>query len=113
MNRILPIGSVVMLEDGQVPLMIIGYMQQFGQQPDVFADYLGVPYPAGSVSLMSQLGFQMTDIDHVIFEGYKDESFEPYEKLLKFVEARHTEELAAAGELTAQDATVAQNEDQQ
>ena len=112
MNRILPIGSVVMLEGGQVPLMIIGYMQQFGQQPDAFADYLGVPYPAGSVSLMSQLGFQMTDIDHVIFEGYRDESFEPYEKLLRVVEARHTEELASAGELGSQDATVAPGAEQ-
>ncbi len=112
MNRILPIGSVVMLKGGQVPLMVIGYMQQFGQQPDVFADYLGVPYPAGSVSLMSQLGFQMTDIDQVIFEGYRDESFEPYEKLLRVVEARHTEELASAGELESQDATVAPGAEQ-
>lgn len=89
MNTILPIGSVVMLKNGTKPVMIFGYMQKSSLYPKDFADYIGVPYPEGNIDISVQVGFQMTDIAEVLFEGYKTEEFEPWEKLLKICAQRH------------------------
>lgn len=92
MNTILPIGSVVMLKNATKPLMIFGYMQKSAAVPDQMADYIGVPYPEGNLDVRAQFGFQMTDIEKVLFEGYRDESFKPWEDLLKICAQRHTEQ---------------------
>ena len=92
MNRILPIGSVVLLEDTSQPFMIFGYLQESISTNKVLFDYIGVPYPMGNISIESQIGFQMTSIREVLFEGYKTEDFAPIEDLLKFAEIRHLEE---------------------
>ncbi|WP_274939381.1 DUF4176 domain-containing protein [Chordicoccus furentiruminis] len=97
MNTILPIGSVVMLKGAKMPLMIFGYVQQFGHLENEFADYIGVPYPAGNISIESQIGFQMTDIEKVLFEGYRDPSFAPFEKMLKVCATRHAAEMTEKG----------------
>ena len=55
------------------------------------ADYIGVPYPEGNLDIRAQFGFQMTDIEKVLFEGYRDESFKPWEDLLKICAQRHVE----------------------
>lgn len=89
MNTILPIGSVVMLKGGTKPVMIFGYMQKSGLRPGEMADYIGVPYPEGNINLAVQVGFQMTDIEEVLFEGYRTEAFEPWEQLLKLCQTRH------------------------
>lgn len=89
MNTILPIGSIVMLKNGTKPLMIFGYMQKSGTRPGEIADYIGVPYPEGNINLTVQVGFQMTDIKEVLFEGYRTEAFKPWEKLLKLCALRH------------------------
>ena len=89
MNKVLPIGSVVLLEKGTKPVMIFGYMQQSGTRPDEFFDYVGVPYPEGNLHLLAQVGFQMSDIREVLFEGYRTEEFKPFEDLLKLCEERH------------------------
>lgn len=91
MNRILPIGSVVLLADGTKPVMIFGYLQTAMQDKTDMVDYIGVPYPEGNVNALMQFGFQMTDIREVLFEGYRTEEFKPYEELLKRAEARHKE----------------------
>ena len=92
MNTILPIGSVVMLKNGTKPLMIFGYMQKSILHPGKMVDYVGVPYPEGNISIAVQVGFQMTDISGVLFEGYRTEAFTPYEELLKLCETRHEKE---------------------
>lgn len=92
MNRILPIGSVVLLEDTSQPFMIFGYLQESMSTNKALFDYIGVPYPMGNISIESQIGFQMTSIREVLFEGYKTEDFAPIEDLLKFAEIRHLEE---------------------
>lgn len=92
MNTILPIGSVVMLKNGTKPVMIFGYMQKSNMHPDEMADYIGVPYPEGNIHIKAQFGFQMTDIEEVLFEGYRDDSFKPWEALLKLCAERHENE---------------------
>ena len=91
MNTILPIGSVVLLKNATKPIMIFGYMQKSAVVPDQMADYIGVPYPEGNLDIRAQFGFQMTDIEEVLFEGYRDESFKPWEDLLKICAQRHVE----------------------
>lgn len=91
MNRILPIGSVVLLEDTSQPIMIFGYLQESMSTNRVLFDYIGVPYPMGNISIESQIGFQMTSIREVLFEGYRNDDFAPIEDLLKLAEIRHLE----------------------
>ena len=74
MNTILPIGSVVMLNNATKPVMIFGYLQKSNFTKDEVVDYVGVP---------------MTDIAKVLFEGYRSEDFKPWEELLALASARH------------------------
>jgi hypothetical protein len=92
MNTILPIGSVVMLKNATKPLMVFGYLQESALFPGQYADYIGVPYPEGNLNLATQIGFQMTDIDKVLFEGYRTAEFEPYAQLLELNAKRHGNE---------------------
>lgn len=89
MNRILPIGSVVLLENGTKPVMIFGYLQSALEDETDTVDYIGVPYPEGNMNALTQFGFQMTSIREVLFEGYRTEEFKPWEELLKVAEQRH------------------------
>lgn len=92
MNTILPIGSVVRIKNVEKPIMIFGYLQQSTSRPEEIVDYVGVPYPGGNVHLLMQLGFQMTDITEVLFEGYKTEEFAPMEALLMIRKLSHEKE---------------------
>lgn len=97
MNVILPIGSVVKIKDVNIPVMIFGILQKSGSRPDEIVDYVGVPYPMGNVNVLAQIGFMMTDITEVLFEGYRDESFRPLETILLIHQAAH--KLEAEGKL--------------
>lgn len=91
MNVILPIGSVVKIRNINQLVMIFGYLQKSTGMPDRIVDYVGVPYPGGNVNLLTQCGFQMTDITEVVFEGYRNEQFEKIEILLKLRQIAHEE----------------------
>ena len=91
MNTILPIGSVVILKNAKKPVMIFGYLQKSAFLGEEVVDYIGVPYPEGNISVAVQVGFNMTDIDKVLFEGYRSEEFEPWDELLTLAAARHIE----------------------
>ena len=43
----------------------------------------GVPYPEGNIDLRAHFGFQRSDIEQVVFEGYRDDDFEGIEKLFE------------------------------
>lgn len=89
MNTILPIGSVVMLENSTKPFMIFGYLQETSTLENGLFDYIGVPYPEGNVNISNQIGFQMTNITEVLFEGYKTDEFQTIAALLQLAGARH------------------------
>ena len=89
MNTILPIGSVVRLKNAQYPVMIFGYLQKSSVYPDKVADYIAVPYPDGNINFGLQIGFMMTDIEEVLFEGYRSEEFQPIENALRTAALRH------------------------
>lgn len=94
MNTNLPIGSVVKIRGVEKPVMIFGYLQQTAACPGKLVDYVAVPYPSGNVNIALQLGFQMTDITQVLFEGYTTEDFEPIKILLSIRKAEHAQRSA-------------------
>lgn len=76
-KNLLPIGSVVVLKDGEQKLMIYGIAQIDGNQglfrkPKHF-DYVSVPYPQGNMGPGSIFLFNHDDIEEVFFRGYEDE----------------------------------------
>lgn len=79
-KTLLPLGSVVYLEEGTQKLIIVGRGAIF-EDPDtgqeVFADYMGVLYPQG-LQTESTYFFQHDNIDEVVFEGYRDEEEERF-----------------------------------
>lgn len=74
-KELLPLGSIVYLEDGTQKLVIIGRGVIF-DDPDsghqVLADYMGVLYPSG-FQTESTIFFQHENVDKIIFEGYHDD----------------------------------------
>ena len=68
-KELLPLGSVVYLEEGTQKLIIIGrgvIFEDFDLSEQVFADYMGTLYPSG-FQKNSNIFFQHENIDRVVF----------------------------------------------
>lgn len=77
----LPIGSVVLLKDGDKRLMIFGIMQTVEDEEQEIIeeyDYIGVPYPEGNMGDDYQYLFMHEDIEKVYFKGYEDNEREEF-----------------------------------
>ncbi|MCD7769929.1 MAG: DUF4176 domain-containing protein [Oscillospiraceae bacterium] len=70
---LLPIGSVVLLNNGEKKLMIIGIMQNDAGGTKKNYDYLGELYPEGHIGKGFQYLFNHEDINKIIFRGYEDD----------------------------------------
>ncbi len=80
-KELLPIGSVVILREGQKRLMTFGIKQQ-DMRTGTEYDYLGVIYPEGNIGQGGQFFFNHADIEQVFFTGFADEERETFiEKL--------------------------------
>ena len=81
-KELLPLGSVVYLQDGNQKLVIVGRGVIFDDENggQVFADYMGVLYPMG-FQPESTIFFQHDHIDEVVFEGYRDSEEERFRKI--------------------------------
>ena len=76
MNKILPIGSVVQLKNGEVKLMIINRFPLYNNNGEIgYFDYSACIYPNGSLDAHAYF-FNQEDIAKIWFEGYVDESEE-------------------------------------
>jgi len=64
----LPVGSVVLLEDGLRPVMIAGFMA-LDETTDTLWDYVGYPYPWGHTG-DSQIYFDRSMVVSVYLIGY-------------------------------------------
>lgn len=73
MKDFLPIGSVVLLKEGDKKLMIFGILQSNEDDETEEYDYIGVPYPEGNMGDDYQYLFYHKDIEEVFFRGYEDE----------------------------------------
>lgn len=64
---LLPIGSVVLLNEAEKKLMIIGILQRNGEE--VF-DYVGCPYPEGLLDSENLFLFNHKDIAEISYLGF-------------------------------------------
>ena len=81
---LLPIGSVVLLNNGRKKVMVFGVKQTHENEEKVAVeyDYIGVLYPEGNIGAKYQFLFNHSDIVEVSFRGYEDEERERFiEKL--------------------------------
>ncbi|MCI8308415.1 MAG: DUF4176 domain-containing protein [Lachnospiraceae bacterium] len=72
-NELLPVGSIVLLKDGEKKLMVSGIKQMDAGGDGKEYDYLGVLYPEGHIGEQFQYLFNHDDINEVVFRGYEDE----------------------------------------
>ena len=80
--ELLPVGSVVLLKDGEKRLMIYG-IKQFNKEKNESYDYVGCLYPEGNMTLDYNYVFNHVDIETIYFIGFVDAEFELFRKRLK------------------------------
>ncbi|WP_054950724.1 DUF4176 domain-containing protein [Numidum massiliense] len=81
----LPIGSVLYLHEGTVPIMVVGRKTVVGNDhmtENVYFDYMGCLYPEGVVD-DDVLFFNEEDIKEVVFRGYVNEEEEEVVRLME------------------------------
>lgn len=74
---LLPIGSVVLLNDAVKRLMIFGVRQTDNSSGEEY-DYIGVLYPEGNIGEEGQFLFNQNDIAQIYFKGYEDKEREEF-----------------------------------
>lgn len=70
-KELLPIGSVVLLNNGTKRVMIYG-IKQMDHTTETEYDYIGVLYPEGNIGEVAQFLFDHENIEQVFFRGYED-----------------------------------------
>ncbi len=83
--ELLPLGSIVVLNNGYKKLMVIGRKQLQGVEEKLW-DYMGILYPEGYLGEGYTFLFNHSDINHVIFEGYTDLEEDAFKLALKRIE---------------------------
>jgi len=81
-EKFLPIGTVVMLQNGKKELMITGYLVSEEGKEEVY-DYSGCLYPEGIISSNQNAVFNHSQIQQVLFKGFDGEKFKEFESKLK------------------------------
>ena len=71
-NGMLPIGSVVLLENSKKKVMVVGLAQRSAQNPGRIYDYVGVVFPEGFLDASKMILFNNNNIDQVFMIGYQD-----------------------------------------
>jgi len=71
-SNLLPLGSIVILKDGDKKLMIYGRDQLTVESEGAF-DYIACLWPEGNLDVDFTYLFNRSDIDTVIHLGYSDD----------------------------------------
>ena len=69
MDKYLPIGTVVLLHEGEKTIMIYG-RQQLHTETNVVYDYVACLYPEGNIDAEYTYLFNHDQIDEVVHMGY-------------------------------------------
>lgn len=72
MNGLLPIGTVVLLNESTKKVMIVGVCQRGGSNPEKIWDYTGVVFPEGYLASDKMLLFDNEQINTIYAIGYQD-----------------------------------------
>ena len=87
MDKLLPIGSVVQLKNGNVKIMIISRYPLYNDEGKLgYFDYSACGYPVGSTENQAYF-FNHEDIETVYFEGYVDHTEEKMQEIFRSEEA--------------------------
>ena len=78
MKEYLPIGSVVLLKNGEKKVMIYGRRQRRVTEVDKEYDYIACLYPEGNIDENYMYLFNNENIDKVIYRGYSDAEDEAF-----------------------------------
>lgn len=78
MKNYLPIGTVVLLKNGEKKVMIYGRRQRRVTEPDKEYDYIACLYPEGNIDENFMYLFDNENIDKVIYRGYSDAEEEAF-----------------------------------
>ena len=82
MKEYLPIGSVILLDNGEKKLMIYGRKQIHDDTGDVF-DYISCLYPEGNLGDEHTYLFNHENIKEVVFKGFVDEEESEFLKVIE------------------------------
>lgn len=78
LDRLLPVGSVVLLNNATKRIMVTGYCQcKEGDTTQVY-DYAGCVYPEGFISAETTALFNHDQIKDIFHVGYQDEEQEAF-----------------------------------
>lgn len=85
-KELIPVGSVVYLEEGTVPL-VIAAVSSFVQKEEndkilYNFDYTGAPYPQGMIE-DEVYYFNHENISEIVFEGFKNDQHTRYLKSIE------------------------------
>ena len=97
--KYLPVGTVVLLENGSKRVMINGFCTMDANKPDKIYDYSGVLFPEGSLSSDQTLLFdhsQIVRVDHYGLEDQEEKDFK-----VKLVQIAAAAEASAASQMAA------------
>ena len=81
MKEYLPIGSVVLLNNGSKKIMIYGRKQLAADTGDEY-DYVACLYPEGNINDDYTFLFNHDNIKEVIFKGFSDQEETEFQKIL-------------------------------
>ena len=82
-NKILPLGSVVLLNGGTKKVMVIGYCMKTPEKPNQIYDYCGCVFPEGVLRSDVTCVFNHEQIKEICFSGFQnDESNKFLERVL-------------------------------
>lgn len=81
-NKLLPIGSVVLLEGGTKEVMVTGFYTVSEEEPNTIYDYCGCIYPEGVLSSDKNLLFNHSQIAKILFEGYNSDKEKEFKQKL-------------------------------
>ena len=81
-SKLLPIGSVVLLNNGTKRVMITGFYSIASNDPNKVYDYCGCMYPEGVLSSEQNLLFDHNQIAKLVYMGYKDDEEKDFKKKL-------------------------------
>ena len=84
MEPLLPLGSIIILENGTKKIMIYGRKQRAVQNQRTY-DYVACLYPEGNIDDEYTYLFNHSDIKEIVHEGYRDEDEEKFLEVLNDV----------------------------
>lgn len=87
-DKVLPIGTVVLLNNANKRLMIVGYQRKAAVDSEKIYDYCGCAYPEGFITPKEAAVFDHDQIDRIIFMGLQNGPQIAFAEKLKEVIAR-------------------------